>query len=131
MLRRDAERLTFFFRFFRCWARKSSSRRQYYKMLMEGLATTGQFAAGFVLLARVEAIGLLLHSDESCYPMFRTLLEACRVVGDVSGASRVKAMMELLGFIARAPVPSHARLGTAWSRRKVRHQDCYKQIDYV
>ena len=48
------------------------------------------------MLAQVEASGLLKPYDERCYPLFRTLLEACRAVGDSEGASRVQAVMEQL-----------------------------------
>jgi len=38
--------------------------------------------------------------------MFRTLLEACRAVGDCESASRVQRTIEQLGLFARMPVAS-------------------------
>ena len=49
---------------------------------MQGLATMGQIEAGFSLLERAEAKGLLSKSDNEGYPMCRSLLQACRFVGD-------------------------------------------------
>ena len=46
----------------------------YYHMSMQSLAATGRLGAGFALLERVEASGLLSHSDDDCYGMFHTLL---------------------------------------------------------
>lgn len=42
----------------------------YYEMVMEGLAATCRIVAGFVLLARVEATGLLSCCDEKGHPVF-------------------------------------------------------------
>jgi hypothetical protein len=59
-------------------------------MMMQSLAVTGQIQAGFGLLAQVEASwSALSHFDDNCYPIFRTLLGACHLVGDSNGASRV------------------------------------------
>ena len=76
----------------------------YYQTSMEGLAANGLIQAGFALLTRAEASGLLSHSDNDCYPMFHILLEACRLTGHSKGASRVQAMVEQLGLIALAPL---------------------------
>ena len=73
-------------------------------MLMQALAVTCQIEVAFGLLARVEASGLLSHFDNDCYPMLRTLLEACRFDGDSNGASRVQASVDRLGLIALAPL---------------------------
>eukprot|EP00747_Dinoflagellata_sp_TGD_P171476 gnl/TRDRNA2_/TRDRNA2_205652_c0_seq1.p1 gnl/TRDRNA2_/TRDRNA2_205652_c0~~gnl/TRDRNA2_/TRDRNA2_205652_c0_seq1.p1 ORF type:complete len:110 (+),score=16.24 gnl/TRDRNA2_/TRDRNA2_205652_c0_seq1:494-823(+) len=75
-----------------------------YQMALESLVTAGQIVAGFALLARAEADGLLSHADESCYPMFRILLEACREVGDFYGASSVQAALERLGLFVLTPM---------------------------
>jgi len=74
-----------------------------YQMAMHGFAATGQIQAGFVLLARVEANGLLCHSDGKCYVIYHTLLEACRSVGDFKAASRVQMAVDLLSLAAHAP----------------------------
>ena len=58
-----------------------------YQMLMQSLAASGQVETGFELLRQVKTIGLLSHSREDCYPLLRTLLQACRLVGDFYGAS--------------------------------------------
>ena len=58
-----------------------------YTALMQVLATRGQFVAGFALLAWAEISGLLFHSDEGQYRIFRTLLEACRTDGDSEGSA--------------------------------------------
>ena len=46
----------------------------HYAMSMQGLATTLQVEAGFVLLERAEAKGLLSRFDKEDYPMFQNLL---------------------------------------------------------
>jgi len=71
---------------------------------MQCLVAAGEIVAGFALLERMEARGFSLHSDENCYRLFFTLLEACRMIGDSSGVSRVQAKTCHLGFIALAPV---------------------------
>eukprot|EP00747_Dinoflagellata_sp_TGD_P128752 gnl/TRDRNA2_/TRDRNA2_174592_c9_seq23.p1 gnl/TRDRNA2_/TRDRNA2_174592_c9~~gnl/TRDRNA2_/TRDRNA2_174592_c9_seq23.p1 ORF type:complete len:247 (+),score=42.74 gnl/TRDRNA2_/TRDRNA2_174592_c9_seq23:695-1435(+) len=75
----------------------------YYLMLMQSLAVAGQIVAGFDLLARAEACGLLTHSDENCFDMFRTLLVSCRTAGDHNGASRVQSALQRLRLIPRVP----------------------------
>lgn len=75
----------------------------YYRMVMECLGTSGEIVAGFALLARVEACGLLSSWDENCYPMFRTLLETCWAIGDSEGASRVLAWVDRLGLEGLCP----------------------------
>eukprot|EP00747_Dinoflagellata_sp_TGD_P128750 gnl/TRDRNA2_/TRDRNA2_174592_c9_seq16.p1 gnl/TRDRNA2_/TRDRNA2_174592_c9~~gnl/TRDRNA2_/TRDRNA2_174592_c9_seq16.p1 ORF type:complete len:272 (+),score=53.05 gnl/TRDRNA2_/TRDRNA2_174592_c9_seq16:200-1015(+) len=75
----------------------------YYNMLMQCVAITGQVAEGFTLLERAQANGLQTKFAGHCYAMCRTLLETCRVVGDVEGASRVQAAVDRLGLIALAP----------------------------
>ena len=67
-------------------------------MSMQGLAATGQIEVSFVLLWRLEASGVLTHSDDNWYPMFHMLLEACSVVGDFNGTSQVQAVVDQLGF---------------------------------
>ena len=73
-------------------------------MLMQSLAATGKFEAGFALLGRVDTSGLLSHSDNGCYSMFRMLGEACRFAGNSNEACRVQAAMDRLGLIALAAV---------------------------
>merc|ERR1712093_847070 len=75
-----------------------------YQMSMECLVAKGQIVTGFALLLRAEASGLLRRGEENCYPMFRTLLEACRRAGDSRAASQVQAVVEQLGFSALGPV---------------------------
>ena len=75
-----------------------------YATSMQGLATTGQVEAGFVLLERAEAKGLLPNSENKGYPMCHNLIQACRFAGDFKGVSRVQAAMDRLGLIALAPV---------------------------
>ena len=58
-----------------------------YQMLMQSLAASGQVETGFELLQQVETIGLLSHSHKDCYPLLRTLLQACHLAGDFYGAS--------------------------------------------
>eukprot|EP00747_Dinoflagellata_sp_TGD_P180943 gnl/TRDRNA2_/TRDRNA2_34241_c0_seq1.p1 gnl/TRDRNA2_/TRDRNA2_34241_c0~~gnl/TRDRNA2_/TRDRNA2_34241_c0_seq1.p1 ORF type:complete len:145 (+),score=26.48 gnl/TRDRNA2_/TRDRNA2_34241_c0_seq1:286-720(+) len=75
-----------------------------YQMTMEYLAATGNIVTGFALLSRLKAGGLLTAVDEAnCYPMFRTLLEACHVVGDSGSASRVASAVRQLGLLPLAP----------------------------
>ena len=70
-----------------------------YTMSMKGLAATSQIEAGFALLVRAEASGLLCHSNNDPYPMFHTLLQACHLVGDSCGASQVQAAVDRLGLV--------------------------------
>ena len=74
----------------------------HYEMWMQSLAISGQISGSFVLLARAEASGLLSYCDESCYSLFLSLLEACRMMHDSHGTSRVQAAMDRLGLIALA-----------------------------
>ena len=75
----------------------------YYRMSMQCLAATGEIVAGFALLARVEASGMLSTvGGDMSYPIFRVLVEACRTVSHSEGPSRVQATMEQLGSIALA-----------------------------
>ena len=76
----------------------------HYEMLMQSLAATGQIAAGLGLLAQMEASGLVFHFDNSCYPMFHTLLEACHLVSETNGASQVQAAAERLSLISLVPM---------------------------
>ena len=76
----------------------------HYAMSMQGLATVGQVEAGFALLERAEAKGLLSRFDNEGYSMFHNLLQACSFVGDVKCISRVQAAIDRLGLIALAPV---------------------------
>ena len=73
-----------------------------YQMLMQSLAASGQVETGFELLRQVKTIGLLSHSREDCYPLLRTLLQACRLVGDFYGASQLQAAVDRLGLKACA-----------------------------
>merc|ERR1712224_674185 len=70
---------------------------------MQVLAATGQIALGFELLAQAEADRLIIDSAEGCYPIFYTLLEACRAAGDSNPASPVQAAVGRLSLIACAP----------------------------
>eukprot|EP00747_Dinoflagellata_sp_TGD_P122796 gnl/TRDRNA2_/TRDRNA2_173683_c4_seq2.p2 gnl/TRDRNA2_/TRDRNA2_173683_c4~~gnl/TRDRNA2_/TRDRNA2_173683_c4_seq2.p2 ORF type:complete len:105 (+),score=16.33 gnl/TRDRNA2_/TRDRNA2_173683_c4_seq2:174-488(+) len=74
-----------------------------FQMAMESLTSAGLVVSGFELLVRAEAVGLLSHSTSGSYPIFRTLLEACRTVGDSHGASAVQAEVERLGILAHLP----------------------------
>ena len=65
--------------------------------MMQSLAACGQVEAGFVLVRQVDT-GLLSHSGEDYYPVFRTLLQACHLVGDFDDASRLQAAVEQLGL---------------------------------
>eukprot|EP00747_Dinoflagellata_sp_TGD_P224145 gnl/TRDRNA2_/TRDRNA2_96299_c0_seq1.p1 gnl/TRDRNA2_/TRDRNA2_96299_c0~~gnl/TRDRNA2_/TRDRNA2_96299_c0_seq1.p1 ORF type:complete len:111 (+),score=8.62 gnl/TRDRNA2_/TRDRNA2_96299_c0_seq1:815-1147(+) len=76
---------------------------QYYQLLMDCLTATGQLPACFALLRRVENSGLLTLSDDDSYPMFRTLLELCRSVGDSSAIWKVQAALQRLGLIGSHP----------------------------
>ena len=73
-------------------------------MVAEFAALGGALVAGFVLLARAETTGVLSDFYKGCYPICRTLLEACRAAGDSDGASRFEAATEQLGSIAVAPM---------------------------
>jgi len=75
-----------------------------YNSLMQVLASAGQIVAGFGLLAQAEAFGLLSHSDENWYPMFRMLLEACRTVGNSESARQLQEARKRLGYFAIIPV---------------------------
>ena len=44
--------------------------------------------------------GLLSQSVEDCYPLFRMILQACRLAGDFDGASRLQAAVDQLGLKA-------------------------------
>eukprot|EP00746_Dinoflagellata_sp_MGD_P042736 gnl/MRDRNA2_/MRDRNA2_203590_c0_seq1.p2 gnl/MRDRNA2_/MRDRNA2_203590_c0~~gnl/MRDRNA2_/MRDRNA2_203590_c0_seq1.p2 ORF type:complete len:122 (-),score=22.84 gnl/MRDRNA2_/MRDRNA2_203590_c0_seq1:56-421(-) len=72
-------------------------------MMQQGLAVTNQVEAGFVLLARAEAMGLLANASDS-YPLIRTLLEACRLDGDCDGTFQLQAAAERLGLISLVPM---------------------------
>ena len=86
----------------------------YYTVSMQGLATTGRIEAGFALLTRAEANGLLSHHDHAGYPILHIFVQACRLVGDFSSASRVQAVLDRLGLIALAPVASALVQGSLW-----------------
>eukprot|EP00747_Dinoflagellata_sp_TGD_P172377 gnl/TRDRNA2_/TRDRNA2_208755_c0_seq1.p1 gnl/TRDRNA2_/TRDRNA2_208755_c0~~gnl/TRDRNA2_/TRDRNA2_208755_c0_seq1.p1 ORF type:complete len:129 (-),score=13.08 gnl/TRDRNA2_/TRDRNA2_208755_c0_seq1:13-399(-) len=74
-----------------------------YQICMQCLAATGQVVAGFALLRRGEASGFLSHSDKNCFPVFRSLLEACRAVHDSAGASLVHAARERISWMPLPP----------------------------
>ena len=44
------------------------------------------------------------QSDKNCYPVFRMLLHACRLVEDFDGASRLQAAVDQLGLKARLSI---------------------------
>lgn len=67
--------------------------------LMQALAATGQIVAGLKLLAQAEAYVSSPHSDDDWYPIFRTLLEACRAAGDSGRASQVQEAMDRRGLV--------------------------------
>ena len=48
--------------------------------------------------------GLLSQSVEDCYPLFRMILQACRLAGDFDGASRLQAAVDQLGLKARLSI---------------------------
>eukprot|EP00747_Dinoflagellata_sp_TGD_P083527 gnl/TRDRNA2_/TRDRNA2_162155_c2_seq3.p1 gnl/TRDRNA2_/TRDRNA2_162155_c2~~gnl/TRDRNA2_/TRDRNA2_162155_c2_seq3.p1 ORF type:complete len:143 (-),score=22.31 gnl/TRDRNA2_/TRDRNA2_162155_c2_seq3:30-458(-) len=75
-----------------------------YQLYMQCLAATGQTVAAFGLLAWLEASGLVSSADENFCDMFRVLIEACRSVNEVEGASRAQAALDRLGLIACPPL---------------------------
>eukprot|EP00747_Dinoflagellata_sp_TGD_P062306 gnl/TRDRNA2_/TRDRNA2_152946_c2_seq1.p1 gnl/TRDRNA2_/TRDRNA2_152946_c2~~gnl/TRDRNA2_/TRDRNA2_152946_c2_seq1.p1 ORF type:complete len:133 (-),score=19.99 gnl/TRDRNA2_/TRDRNA2_152946_c2_seq1:3-401(-) len=76
-----------------------------YKTVMRYLATCGHIVAGFELLVRVESSAdLLQQADDSGYPVFLMLLEACRTLGDHQAASCVHRAAARLGLIAMTPL---------------------------
>ena len=89
-----------------------------YAMSIQGLATMAQIEAGFSLLERAEVKGLLFKSNNEGYPMFHNLLQACRLVGDFNGVSRVQAAMDRLGLIALAPVATAVVQGSVRQYQK-------------
>eukprot|EP00747_Dinoflagellata_sp_TGD_P108417 gnl/TRDRNA2_/TRDRNA2_170401_c3_seq1.p1 gnl/TRDRNA2_/TRDRNA2_170401_c3~~gnl/TRDRNA2_/TRDRNA2_170401_c3_seq1.p1 ORF type:complete len:120 (-),score=21.94 gnl/TRDRNA2_/TRDRNA2_170401_c3_seq1:24-347(-) len=74
----------------------------HYQMAMHCLTASGQTSAGFELLLHTEASGLL-SSRLTCSSLYRTLLEACRALGDLASASRVQEVAERLGLTAPSP----------------------------
>ena len=70
-----------------------------YQMLMQSLVASCQIEDGFLLLQQVDT-GLLSQSVEDCYPVFRMILQACGLVGDFDGASRLQAAVDQLGLKA-------------------------------
>eukprot|EP00747_Dinoflagellata_sp_TGD_P173006 gnl/TRDRNA2_/TRDRNA2_210727_c0_seq1.p2 gnl/TRDRNA2_/TRDRNA2_210727_c0~~gnl/TRDRNA2_/TRDRNA2_210727_c0_seq1.p2 ORF type:complete len:114 (+),score=15.84 gnl/TRDRNA2_/TRDRNA2_210727_c0_seq1:314-655(+) len=95
--------------------KKDSQHLVYYYMLMQSLTTLGQIEAGFMLLAKAEALGLLLHADESWYPTFHALLQASRAISDSTSTSRIQSALERLHLVALVPV------GTAVVGAPLRH----------
>ena len=89
----------------------------YYDMSMQGLAASSQIQAGFALLERAETCGLLSHCDDHCYSMFHALVQACRMVGDSSGASQVQAAMDRLGITSLAPMATALVQGSSMRYR--------------
>ena len=75
----------------------------YYQVLMQSLAASGQVEAGFTLLQQMRT-GWQSQSDKNCYPVFRMLLHACRLVEDFDGASRLQAAVDQLGLKARLSI---------------------------
>ena len=70
----------------------------------DGCSDQCQIEAGFALLKRAEAEGLLPNSHNEGYPMLHNLIQACHLVGDFDSVSRVQAAMDRLGLITLAPV---------------------------
>ena len=70
-----------------------------YQMLMQSLVASCQIEDGFLLLQQVDT-GLLSQSVEDCYPLFRMILQACRLAEDFDGASRLQAAVDQLGLKA-------------------------------
>ena len=68
-------------------------------MLMQSLVASSQIEAGFALLQQMDT-GLLSQSDEDCYSLFRTILQACRLAGDFDGTSELQAAVDQLGLKA-------------------------------
>eukprot|EP00747_Dinoflagellata_sp_TGD_P196517 gnl/TRDRNA2_/TRDRNA2_66709_c0_seq1.p1 gnl/TRDRNA2_/TRDRNA2_66709_c0~~gnl/TRDRNA2_/TRDRNA2_66709_c0_seq1.p1 ORF type:complete len:194 (+),score=36.21 gnl/TRDRNA2_/TRDRNA2_66709_c0_seq1:3-584(+) len=77
-------------------------RTKKYQEVLGCLAAAGQLVAGFTLLSRMEASGLLSEVGETFYVMLRSLLEACRLVGDSDGASQVQSVLLRRGFSSDA-----------------------------
>eukprot|EP00747_Dinoflagellata_sp_TGD_P066113 gnl/TRDRNA2_/TRDRNA2_154654_c0_seq1.p1 gnl/TRDRNA2_/TRDRNA2_154654_c0~~gnl/TRDRNA2_/TRDRNA2_154654_c0_seq1.p1 ORF type:complete len:185 (-),score=34.56 gnl/TRDRNA2_/TRDRNA2_154654_c0_seq1:9-563(-) len=76
----------------------------YYRMSMQAMVATGQIVAGFMLLARLEARGLLSISVDDRYSLLRMLLEACGTAGDFAGASVLRAAVARQSLSALKPV---------------------------
>ena len=66
---------------------------------MQSLVASSQIEAGSALLQQVDT-RLLSQSVEDCYPVFRMILQACGLVGDFDGASRLQAAVDQLGLKA-------------------------------
>ena len=66
---------------------------------MQSLVASSQIEAGFALLQQMDT-GLLSQSDEDCYSLFRTILQACRLAGDFDGTSELQAAVDQLGLKA-------------------------------
>eukprot|EP00747_Dinoflagellata_sp_TGD_P108868 gnl/TRDRNA2_/TRDRNA2_170548_c2_seq1.p1 gnl/TRDRNA2_/TRDRNA2_170548_c2~~gnl/TRDRNA2_/TRDRNA2_170548_c2_seq1.p1 ORF type:complete len:105 (+),score=13.33 gnl/TRDRNA2_/TRDRNA2_170548_c2_seq1:108-422(+) len=77
-----------------------------YNMLMQCLGATGNIVAGFVLISRGEASGVLSQIGTDSYRFYRMLLEACRVGSDSEGASRVQVMLRCFSSIEFHPAAS-------------------------
>ena len=67
---------------------------------MQRLAASRQVEAGFVLLQQT-GTRWQSHSDKGCYPVFRMLVHACRLVEDFDGASRLQPAVDHLDLKAR------------------------------
>lgn len=76
----------------------------YFLTSIQSLAVTNKVASGFALLARTEASEVRTHLADDPFQYFRALLEACRMIVDVDGTSRLQAAVDRLGLIALAPV---------------------------
>eukprot|EP00747_Dinoflagellata_sp_TGD_P197921 gnl/TRDRNA2_/TRDRNA2_69892_c0_seq1.p1 gnl/TRDRNA2_/TRDRNA2_69892_c0~~gnl/TRDRNA2_/TRDRNA2_69892_c0_seq1.p1 ORF type:complete len:162 (+),score=31.24 gnl/TRDRNA2_/TRDRNA2_69892_c0_seq1:72-557(+) len=94
-------------------AQESMPPAAFYSMLVQSLVTSGQVVAGFELLSKAQAAGLLSLMGENCYAMFHLLLAVCRATGDSGGASRVKALQERIGFSALAPIAAAQLQGSS------------------
>jgi len=58
----------------------------------------------------VDAFVSKAHSDENWYRTFRTLLEACRSLGDSEGASHVQALMDSSCLLSSGEAVATTRL---------------------
>ena len=96
-----------------------------YQMLMQSLAASGQVEAGFVLLREVGNSGLLSQSNNSCYPVFRTLLQACRLVGDFECASQLQTAVDGLGLKACACIATALLRGSMQCQENASSDDAW------
>ena len=69
------------------------------------------------------------HSDKDCYPVFRMLLHACRLVEDFDGASRLQAAVDQLGLKARLSIATALVQGSMhfWETASGTDDTCHTQ----